>query len=403
MRGIIVVGGGQAGASLVAKLRDEGYQGPLTLVCEEGVPPYQRPPLSKKYLLGEMEAERLYLRPESYYAEQDIELLLNTTADAIDRADKVLIAGGEALPYDQLALVTGSVPRRLPGAIGGELAGVHVVRSLKDIDEMAPEVTEGRNAVIVGGGYIGLEAAAVMAQKGLTVTLLEAAPRILGRVACPETADYFRALHQSHGVEILENTPLDRLLGEGHVTGAALADGREIPADVVIVGIGITPATALAEAAGLEVENGIRVDAAGQTSDPAIWAAGDCASFPWRGERLRLESVQNAIDQAECVARNMLGGGAAYDPHPWFWSDQYDVKLQIAGLGTGADRIVVREGEREGAVSHWYYAGPVLKAVDAMNDPRAYMIGKRLIEAGKSPAPETVADPGTELKALLTA
>ena len=403
MRGIIVVGGGQAGASLVAKLRDEGYSGPLTLVCEEGVPPYQRPPLSKKYLMGEMEVERLYLRPESYYADQDIRLLLNTTANAIDRADKVLIAGGEAVPYDQLALVTGSVPRRLPGAIGGELPGVHVVRTLKDIDEMAPEVVDGRHAVIVGGGYIGLEAAAVAAQRGLNVTVLEAAPRILGRVACPETADYIRALHQSHGVTILENTALDRLVGDSRVTGAKLKDGREIPADLVIVGIGITPATELAEAAGLEVENGIRVDAEGRTSDPAIWAAGDCASFPWRGDRMRLESVQNAIDQAECVARNMLGAGAAYDPHPWFWSDQYDVKLQIAGLGTGADRIVVRAGDREGAASHWYYAGDRLLAVDAMNDPRAYMIGKRLIEAGKSPAPDRIADPATELKALLTA
>ncbi len=398
---IIVVGGGQAGASLVAKLRSEGHTGPITLVCEEGVPPYQRPPLSKAYLKGEMATERLFLRPESYYTEHGIELLLNTTADAIDRKDKVLIAGGKPVRYDQLALVTGSVPRRLPGAIGGELRGVHVVRTLKDIDEMAPALTPGKNAVIVGGGYIGLEAAAVAAEKGLNVTLLEAADRILGRVACPETADYIRALHTGHGVKIREGMGVETLLGDTEVTGARLADGTEIPADIVIVGIGITPATALAEGAGLTIDNGIAVDAMGRTSDPAIWAAGDCASFPWRGQRLRLESVQNAIDQAEAVARNMLGAEAAYDPHPWFWSDQYDVKLQIAGLGTGATRIAVRPGDRKGAQSHWYYRDDDLIAVDAMNDPRAYMVGKRLIETGRSPAPDLIADPATELKPLL--
>ena len=403
MERIVVVGGGQAGAALVAKLREGGHTGPLTLVCEEGVPPYQRPPLSKKYLLGEMSAERLYLRPESYYSENGIELLLNTTANAIDRRDKVLIAGGSALPYDQLALMTGAVPRRLPGAIGGELRGVHVARTLKDIDEMAPEIAPGRRALIIGGGYIGLEAAAVAAQKGLQVTLLEAAERILGRVACAETAGYVRVLHRGHGVEIREGTELDTLIGDDWVTGARLRDGTELSADIVIVGIGITPATALAEGAELDVENGIAVDAMGRTSDPAIWAAGDCASFPWRGRRLRLESVQNAIDQAEAVANNMLGAETPYDPHPWFWSDQYDLKLQIAGLGAADDRIVVRVGEREGARSHWYYRDGTLAAVDAMNDPRAYMVGKRMIETGKSPAPAAISDQGTDLKALLRA
>ena len=404
MSGIIVVGGGQAGASLVAKLREEGFMGPLTLISEEPVPPYQRPPLSKKYLLGEMEVERLFLRPESYYEANNITLRLNTTVDAIDRADNVVIAGGEALPYDQLALVTGSVPRRLPGAIGGELGGVHVVRTLKDIDEMAPEVLPGRKALIVGGGYIGLEAAAVCAQRGLHVTLIEAAPRILGRVACPETADYFRTLHKAHGVDVRECIGLDTLIGAtselgAQVIGAKLADGTELEVDLAIVGIGIAPATELAETAGIEIENGIAVDGQGRTSDPAIWAAGDCASFPSRGGRLRLESVQNAIDQAECVARNMLGAGQNYDPTPWFWSDQYDVKLQIAGLNTGYDQIAVRDGGA--ARSHWYYRGEELLAVDAMNDPRGYMVGKRLIEMRKSPAPDVVADPASDLKALL--
>jgi 3-phenylpropionate/trans-cinnamate dioxygenase ferredoxin reductase subunit len=400
MGGIVVVGAGQAGASLAAKLRAEGYAGPLTLVGDEPVPPYQRPPLSKKYLLGEMEVERLYLRPLSFYAEQGIDLRLGVPVTAIDRAARTITLGGEALGWDQLALTTGALPRRLPAAAGGALAGVHVVRKLADVDGMAPAFAPGRRVVIVGGGYIGLEAAAVAAGRGLRVTLIEAAPRILARVAAPETADWFRALHTRHGVEILEGAALERLTGEGHVTGARLADGREIAADFVIVGIGILPDTRLAEAAGLALDNGIATDAFGRTSDPAIWAAGDCASFPHGGGRLRLESVPNAIDMAEAVAANMLGAGKPYVPAPWFWSDQYDVKLQIAGLNAGHDRIVVREGAG-GARSHWYFAGDRLLSVDAMNDPRAYMVGKRLIEAGRSADPAVLADPSADLKALL--
>ncbi len=404
MGGIVVVGGGQAGASLVAKLRALGYEGELTLICEEPVPPYQRPPLSKKYLLGEMELERLYLRPESFYTENKIRLMTGTRVAAINPGEKTVTTEvGDTVAYDQLALTTGSQPRFLPAAIGGDLDGVHVVRTLADIDAMAPAVAEGARALIIGGGYIGLEAAAVARQKGMDVTLIEMAPRILQRVAAEATSDYFRDLHTSHGVRILEGIGLTRLTGDDHVTGAVLSDGREIDVDLAIVGIGITPDSFLAETAGLKIDNGIAVDAEGRTSDPAIWAAGDCASFPWNGGRLRLESVQNAIDQAECVAENMLGAGRPYDPHPWFWSDQYDVKLQIAGLATGHDRVVVRPGDREGAVSHWYYAGQRLVAVDAMNDPRGYMIGKRLIEMGKSPDPEVIADPDTDLKALLKA
>ncbi|MEE4346957.1 MAG: FAD-dependent oxidoreductase, partial [Paracoccaceae bacterium] len=261
----------------------------------------------------------------------------------------------------------------------------------------------GRRALIVGGGYIGLEAAAVAAKRGLQVTLVKMADRILQRVAAPETSDYFRALHQSHGVTIREGVGLDRLLGEGHVTGARLSDGTELDVDLVIVGVGIAPATALAEAAGLEIENGIKVDARGQTSDPAIWAAGDCASFPWKAARIRLESVPNAIDQAECVAENIMGAGRDYVAKPWFWSDQYDVKLQIAGLNAGYDRTVVRPGDKPGSQSVWYFRGDALLAVDAMNDPRAYMIGKRLVEAGQSPSPAAVADPDMPLKSLLPA
>ncbi|MGB3313123.1 MAG: FAD-dependent oxidoreductase [Albidovulum sp.] len=402
MGGIVIIGAGQAGASLAAKLRGLGHTGAITMIGEEPAPPYQRPPLSKGYLLGEMELERLYLRAPSFWADQDITLKLGAEVTAIDRSAKTVRVDGESIPYDQLALTTGSRPRRLPAAGGGDLSGVYTVRTLADVDAMAPEFQAGRRLLIVGGGYIGLEAAAVGAKLGLNVTLIEMALRILQRVACPETSDYFRKLHGGHGVKILENTGLDRLTGEGRVSGAALSDGTQIEVDFVIVGVGITPLTILAEEAGLVIENGIRTDAEGRTSDPAIWAAGDCASFPHRGGRIRLESVGNAIDQAELVAENMLGAGKGYEAKPWFWSDQYDVKLQIAGLNTGYDRIVTRPGEG-GAVSFWYYKGDTLLALDAMNDARAYMIGKRLIEAGKSPDPGVIADPAADLKPLLKA
>lgn len=402
MEKIIVIGAGQAGASCVAKLRAEGFDGAITLIGDEPVPPYQRPPLSKAYLLGEMALERLFLRPEAWYADNDITLRLGASVDAIDASAKTVAVGGEALPYDALVLATGSTPRRLPAAIGGDLAGVHVVRTLADVDAMKPEVTEGRRALIVGGGYIGLEAAAVARKRGMDVTLIEASPRILGRVAAPETADYFRDLHTARGVRILEGVGLESLSGDnGHVVGARLANGEDIPCDLVIAGIGIVPNDGPAQMAGVTLDNGIATDIQGRTSDPSIWAAGDCASLPFRGSRIRLESVQNAIDQAEAVAKNILGADADYVPKPWFWSDQYDVKLQIGGLNSGFDRVVVRDG---GTMrSHWYYAGDTLLAVDAMNDPRGYMIGKRLIEAGKSPAPEIIADPESDLKPLLKA
>ena len=401
MTHIIVVGAGQAGASMVAKLRSAGFEGELTLIGAEPVPPYQRPPLSKKYLLGEMPAERLYLRPEQFYRDQNIALRLGQEITAIDRDKRILILGGETLHYDQLALTTGSVPRRLPAAIGGGLSGVHVVRDLRDVDAMAPKFVTAKRVLIVGGGYIGLEAAAVAATKGLKVTLVEMADRILQRVAAPETSNLFRSLHQSHGVDLREGVGLEQILGDPAVTGATLTDGTTLELDFIIAGVGVTPATSLAQAAGLAIDNGIKTDALGQTSDPHIWAAGDCASLPYHGGRIRLESVQNAIDQAETVAENILGAARPYCPMPWFWSDQYDVKLQIAGLNTGYDRVITRTGEKPGAISFWYYHTTTLLAVDAANDPRAYMIGKRLIAAGISPAPATIADSQTDLKGLL--
>jgi 3-phenylpropionate/trans-cinnamate dioxygenase ferredoxin reductase component len=403
MSHIVVVGAGQAGASLVARLRKAGFDGQITLIGAETVPPYQRPPLSKAYLLGDMALERLFLRPESFYADQDIALKLGQRVEAINPATKTLTIGDEVITYDQLALTTGSEPRRLPAVIGGDLDGVFVVRDLADVDAMAPFVAQGARALIVGGGYIGLEAAAVCTKRGVNVTLVEMADRILQRVAAPETSAFFRDLHRSHGVDIREGVGLDQLVGsDGTVTGAVLGDGSELAVDFVVVGVGIAPATHLAEMAGLDLENGIKTDAQGRTSDSAIWAAGDCASFPYNGRRIRLESVPNAIDQAECVADNMLGADKDYVAKPWFWSDQYDVKLQIAGLNTGYDRIVTRKGGGD-SVSFWYFRGDQLLAVDAANDPRSYMIGKRLIEAGRTASPDVIADPASDLKALMTA
>ncbi|MDP4033113.1 MAG: FAD-dependent oxidoreductase [Pseudorhodobacter sp.] len=400
MTHIVVIGAGQAGVALLAKLRSSGHSGQITLIGAEPAAPYQRPPLSKAYLLGEMSADRLSLRNPAFYTENAITLRLGQAVTSIDATDRTLTLGHETLRYDQLALTTGAFARRLPAAIGGDLAGVYTVRSLADADAMRPEFSAGKRLVIVGGGYIGLEAAAVAAKLGLDVTVVEMAPRILQRVAAPETSDYFRALHRAHGVKILESCGLERLLGDTRVTGVRLTNGTELAADFVIVGIGILPATALAETAGLAIENGIRTDAQGRSSNPAIWAAGDCASFPWRGARLRLESVQNAIDQAELVAENMLGAGKTYAPLPWFWSDQYDTKLQIAGLNTGYDRIVTR-GPDGAAVSFWYFKADQLLAVDAMNDPRAYMVGKRLLELGRSVNAAAITDPATNLKDLL--
>lgn len=399
MQHVVVIGAGQAGASCVAKLRNGGFEGKITLIGAEPCPPYQRPPLSKGYLLGDMTLERLFLRPEAFYADQGIALKTDCRVTAIDPEARVLSTTEGEVAYDELVLATGSLPRRLPAAIGGDLEGVFTVRDLADVDAMAPRFVKGAKVLIVGGGYIGLEAAAVAAKLGLEVTLVEMADRILQRVAAPETSDYFRALHEGHGVTLREGVGLERLLGEGHVTGARLSDGTEIAADFVITGVGIEPDIALAKAAGIEIDNGIKVDAQGRTSVPGIWAAGDCTSFPYRGGRIRLESVPNAIDQAEVVAENILGAGKEYIAKPWFWSDQYDVKLQIAGLNAGYDRVVSRLGE--GSASFWYYLGETLLAVDAANDPRGYMVGKRLIEAGKSPDPARVADPQTDLKALL--
>ena len=402
MSGTIIIGAGQAGSAAAVKLRNLGYEGDITLIGEESAPPYQRPPLSKKYMLGEMELERLYLRPIDFYETNNITLRLGTKVDAINTADKSISVQGETLSYDNLILTTGSWPRRLPAKIGGDLAGVYSMRDLADADAMADEFQEGRRALIIGGGYIGLEAAAVAAKKGVNVTLVEMADRILQRVAAPQTSDYFRAAHTAQGVDIREGVGLDHLIErDGRVGAATLSDGSEIEIDFAIVGVGILPASELAEAAGITLDNGIKVDEFGRTSSPNVYAAGDCASLPYKGERIRLESVQNAIDQAENVAANIMGQDVPYVPMPWFWSDQYDIKLQIAGLNRGYDAVYERRDTDSDAQSFWYYQGDTLLAVDAINDSRAYMVGKRLIEMGKSPTPQEAMDPETNLKALL--
>ncbi|MCG3269375.1 NAD(P)/FAD-dependent oxidoreductase [Yoonia sp. I 8.24] len=402
MTHVVIVGAGQAGAALAAKLRSDGFDGDITMIGAETVPPYQRPPLSKAYLLEEMPKERLYLRPAEFYEDQQILLRLSTRVVAIDRQGKtVTLSDNSVVSYDELALTVGAHPRMLPASIGGMLDGVYGMRDLDDADAMAPALVEGRQVLIIGGGYIGLEAAAVAAKRGLKVTLVEMADRILQRVAAPQTSDYFRALHKSHGVDIREGVGLDRLIGDDRVTGARLTDGTEIAIDFAVVGVGINPATILAESAGIAVDSGITTDENGRTSDPHIWAAGDCASCLFKGARIRLESVGNAIDQAEAIARNIMGNDEPYAPRPWFWSDQYDCKLQIAGLNTGYTDVYTRIGDAPGVQSNWYFKGSELLAVDAMNDPRNYMIGKRLIEAGRSPTPAQITDPATDMKALL--
>ncbi len=401
---LVVVGGGQAAVSLIAKLRDLGDGRPIVLIGEEPVAPYQRPPLSKKYLLGEMDLARLLIRPERWYADHGVTLRLGTRVDSIERSgSKVILESGETITYERLALVTGSIPRRLPASIGGDLKGVFTVRTLGDVDAMAREFAPGHSLLVVGGGYIGLEAAAVAAKLGLKVTVLEMADRILQRVAAPATSDYFRALHEAHGVRVREATALETLIGEGgRVSGARLAGGETLAVDFAVVGIGIRPNDDLAKAAGLAVDDGILVDEACRTSDPSIVAAGDCARFPLGGGRGRLESVQNAVDQGEAAAESLAGHDVAYRPAPWFWSDQFETKLQIAGLNTGYDRTVQRAGKREQSLSVWYFKGEELLAVDAMNDGATYMIASRLLKSARNPTPDQIADPALELKSLLT-
>lgn len=394
---IVIVGAGQAGASCAERLRKQGFGGRILLIGEEAHLPYQRPPLSKKYLSGDWPMERLLLRPETFWQEQKVELKLGQPVTGIAPEDRVLQVGGETIRWDRLLLATGTRPRLLPG-VPAAMAGVHVMRGIDDVARMAPEFRPGARLVVIGGGYVGLETAAVAVLAGLEVTVVEAAPRILARVACAETAGFFRDLHRSHDVTLIEGQAVKGLSGEGRVTGVQL-DGEEIPADLVLAGIGVLPETRLAEQAGIACDDGILVDARGRTSFPGVWAAGDCARFDLEGISTRLENVQNAIDQAETVADDMLGMGADYAPVPWFWSDQYDVKLQIAGLGTGHDRLIpVVQGKGR---SHWYFRAGELIAVDAINDAKAFMTAKRLLASKARIDPDLLTGPDFEPRQLL--
>ncbi|MCY4541064.1 MAG: FAD-dependent oxidoreductase [Rhodobacteraceae bacterium] len=401
MKNVVVVGGGQAGFSTAAKLRSLGCDARITLVCAENELPYQRPPLSKKYLLGDFARERLYLRPASYYRDNSIDLLLGQRGRRIDPGAKRLELDATSIEYDELVLATGSIPRRLPAVIGGNLEGVHTIRTVADIDSLQPEFQPGRRVLVVGGGYIGLEAASAAVVCGMEVTVIEAADRILQRVACPQTSSFMAEVHRQKGVDLLEACGLEKLLGSSRVEAAKFTDGTALEVDLVVVGIGIVPDSGLAAQAGASAELGIVVDSYGRTSIPHIWAAGDCTVFPFRDRRIRLESVQNAIDQAECVAQNILGAEREYLPVPWFWSDQYDAKLQIAGLGFGSNRILSRLGRTSDSVSFWYMKDDRVLAVDAVNDPRSYMIGKRLIEMDKRVDGALIEDASVNLKVLL--
>ena len=401
METTIVVGAGQAGAEVVSKLRDLGYDDRIILIGQENYLPYQRPPLSKKYMAGEMALERLFLRPEEFYNNESIELHIGKSALKINPDEQNIDLLDRVLKYDHLVLTTGSEPRELPHYTTRNIKNLFTMRDLTDANSIEPFMKKGMRLLIVGGGYIGLEAAATAQKFGVDVTLVELEDRILKRVAAKETSDYIRSLHISKGVKIKEATGLEKLkIKRDKIVSASFTDNSNINVDFVIVGIGITPNTKLAEDTNITVNNGIFVNERCQTSISNIYAAGDCASFNYKNTLVRLESVGNAIDQATIVAQNISGQNATYLPKPWFWSDQYDLKLQIAGLNTGYDNVVVR-GDKSKNVSHWYFKGSELLAIDALNDPRAYMIGKRLIEANKSPSKEQVKDQDFNLKVLL--
>jgi 3-phenylpropionate/trans-cinnamate dioxygenase ferredoxin reductase subunit len=399
---IVIVGAGQAAASFVSRHIKLGNSHALHLIGEEPLPPYQRPPLSKKYLMGELERDRLFIRPLQWYADQGVITNFGTRVDAIDRVTRhITTQDGDIIAYDKLLLCTGSSARQLPAEIGGELPGVYTLRNMADIDAMASEFQAGRKLLIIGGGYIGLEAAAAARKLGLAVTVVEMAERILQRVAARDTSDFFRNLHLNHGVEIRESARMNRLCeSAGRVSGAEMEDGEIIAADLVLVGIGGNANTELAAQAGLECDNGIAVNNICQTSDPDIYAAGDCTSFIRNGQRIRLESVQNAADQGDLIAHILAGEDLQYDALPWFWSDQFDCKLQIAGLNIGYTKTVVRPGANDNGKSIWYYADERLLAVDAMNDPKAYAFGRKIIANDIHPSPAVISDPETDLKAL---
>ena len=395
---LIVVGAGQAAAQAAQTLRQLNYRGAITLLGEEPYAPYQRPPLSKKYFSGEMPRERLLLRPHTSYADKGIALEVSTRVEELDTAARSLrLHDGRTLRYDKLLIATGSRPRTL-AVPGAELAGVHHVRTIADIDALNADLSTGARIVVIGGGYIGLEMASGARQRGFTVTVLEAADRVLGRVVCEQVSSFFTDLHRAAGVEIHVGAAVRALHGSTRVDTVETADGRRFPCDAVIVGIGIVPNVELAAATGLECSNGIRVDEHARTADPDVLACGDCTShpLPLYARSVRLESVPNAIHQAKVAAATLLGSPSAYSEIPWFWSDQYDVKMQIVGLSHGHDTTVLRGDPAQKSFAVYYLANRRLLAVDAVNSPREFAHAKKLIGAAFTIDADVLRDPRTD-------
>lgn len=406
IRRVVIVGAGQAGGETAQRLRQGGFSGEITLIGEEQLAPYQRPPLSKQYLSGEYGVERLLLRPAELYAQEHIALLTGKRAVWIDRANKrVRLEGGRELPYEALVLATGARPRKLALA-GADLQGVHLLRTAADVDAIRAEFKPGAKLVVVGAGYIGLEVAAVARKLGLDVCVIESAARPLARVTSPEVSGFFLDEHTRQGVRFMLGGQPALIRGGERVRGVALADGAEAAADLVIAGIGVMPETALARQCGLSVDDGIVTDDLCHTEDPAIFAIGDCARRPMAhyDQRLqRLESVHNAVEGAKLVAAAILGQAPPVRETPWFWSDQYDLKLQIAGLFQGYDAMALRGSMSDRAFAAFYYKAGRLIAVDAVNRPGEYLGAKMLIQQGRSIAPEVLSDISRPMKELVAA
>jgi 3-phenylpropionate/trans-cinnamate dioxygenase ferredoxin reductase subunit len=397
---IVIIGAGQAGAQAVQSLRADGFTGLITMVGDEAYPPYQRPPLSKAYLLGSFERPRLFLKADAYYAEAGCELILNTQAAAIHRGERqVELADGRQLPYDKLLLTTGARVRKLtcPGA---NLPGVHYLKTIADVDGLQEVFQAGKRIAIVGGGYIGLEVAAVGAKRGLAVTVFEAMDRLMARAVSPQLSAFFATEHEKAGVKLKLRTGVEAIEGKDKVE-RVIAGGQAYDADIVLVGIGVVPCDELAVRAGLASEDGIVVDQNARTGDPHIWAAGDCTRHVGReGHYIRLECVQNAIDQAKHAALAMAGKAKTYSEVPWFWSDQYDLKLQIAGLARPSDRLVLRGDPASRKFAVFHLREGAVAAVEAVNAAPEYMIGKRLVAEGKKIAAETLADTSISMKQM---
>jgi 3-phenylpropionate/trans-cinnamate dioxygenase ferredoxin reductase component len=395
---ILIIGAGQAAAQAVASLRAEGYAGALTVVGDEPYAPYQRPPLSKTYLAGTFERERLFLKPDAFYTDAKCELILGVAATSIDRAGKrVTLADGRTLSYDKLLLATGTRVRRIrvPGA---ELPGIHYLRSIADVDALRPAFQSCRHLAVVGGGYIGLEVAAVARKYGLAVTVFEAMDRVMARAVSRPVSAFYEDVHRQAGVAFAMNTGVEAFEGDGKLD-AIRAGGKRTDADVALVGIGVVPNLELAKDAGLTCGDGIQVDLHCATDDPDIFAAGDCTRHHGRdGGLIRLECVQNAIDQAKHAALAMLGKPVPYREVPWFWSDQYDLKLQIAGLAGPSDKMVMRGSPDSRKFAVFHLREGRVAAVEAVNAAPEYIVGRKLIADGAIVAPERLADLAVPMK-----